>query len=144
MKRVTREILRAYIIVAVHENPHITCEGLREMLDRQLKTNLRGLRFHGGMALGTVRHILGELSKSGILIKDSSRLWSINLGIRYKRLANENKRMKFYRQGLSDSEIARREKRASQTIRLWRICRRLAPNYRPFSRGVALQELKIR
>ncbi len=143
MKKITRELLKAYIIVTVNENPYSTGAGIKEMLNQKLKTSLHGLRLTAGVDMRRLCSLLGELKKHRIIFRDPSRRWRINLQhIKHDQMVDEE-RMELYRHGLSDNEIARRQGRRASAIHLWRKTRGLKANYPPGWRGAVLSHARL-
>lgn len=130
-KHITREVLRAYIIVAVNEEPYITRKVIEERLGEKLKTSLRGLR----VTKEIVKKVLGRtfkvLERRGILVQNPNRTWRIdtNFPSIRRNIVKSNERMKLYRLGLSDREIARRQGVVPRSIHQWRNLRGLDANY---------------
>lgn len=134
-RRVVREILRAHIVVLVNARGYVSTREIEDTLNHQLKNNLKGLRLVNGLTSRTTGKLLGELKKRGVLLRDPSKLWRVNLPVFGCRSFVGEKRAELYQQGLSDPDIAKREGVTHTSVRMWRAIRGLKSNYPQGWRG---------
>ena len=128
-RRVVREVLKAHVIVAVNAGGYMSTREICETLNRQLKTNLKGLHLVNGLTSRNVGRLVAELKKRGVLFRDPSGLWRISLPVLGDGPRVSEKRAELYFKGLSDPEIAKREGVNHTSIRMWRAVRNLKSNY---------------